>query len=405
MSIIYPTLHLLARPMATPSSLSVTRASAATCVSALGRVETVPAGTLRHDFDPDTGAYRGWLVEEARTNALLHSETFTDGVWTTDAASVAAGSVTAPDGVSTADLVTEDSASAIHTLYQEDLSFTAGQAYALSIFARSNGRERLQVILPSTAFGAVQSAIFNLVAGTVDATEGSPSLTMEALADGWYRCAIAATATTTVALAPVHFRLRDTSGVSTYTGDGSSGVHVWGAQLEAGTGPTSYIPTTATTATRNADQVSLALSDWPFNPFEGTVLVRGTVPVGQSATLADLHDGTASNSLSVALDASGGGSAGVTVVSGGATVASLSDSGVTGGAQVLCAAAFAADDFALVLTGAAEVADTDGAVPSGLTTLTLGGAADGTVGPRCWVRQVGVFPRRMAEPDLQTITV
>jgi len=405
MSIIYPTLPLLARPDVTPSGLTVTRGAAARRVNALGRVETVAATVLRHDYAPDTGAYRGWLVEAARSNVLLYAETLTNAMWSTTAASAASAAVTAPDETGTAFTVTENATTAVHTLYQEDLAFTAGQAYALSVYARANGRERLQLVLPSTAFGAVQSAVFNLVAGTVDATEGSAVPVLEALADGWYRCAITATATSTTPLAPVHFRLRDTGGTSTYTGDGSSGVHLWGPQLEAGSGATSYIATSAAPATRPADQVTLALANWPFNPLQGTVLVRGAVPGGQSATLASLHDGTSNNSLSVVLDASGGGSASVTVVAGGATVASLTDSGVTGGAEARCAAAFAADDFALVLNGAAEATDTAGAVPSGLTTLTLGGTADGTVGPRCWVRQVGVFPRRLSEADLQTITV
>ncbi|WP_299437655.1 hypothetical protein [uncultured Rhodospira sp.] len=405
MTIIYPTLPLLARPEVTPSALAVTRTSAARRVNALGRVETVAANVLRHDYAPDTGAYRGWLVEEARSNLFLYTETLTDALWKTDAASVAAGAVTAPEETGTAFTLTENAATAIHTLYQEDLSFTASQDYALSVFAKSNGRERLQIVLPSTAFGAVQSAVFNLVAGTIDATEGSAVPVLEALADGWYRCAITATAASTTPLAPVHFRLRDTTGFSTYDGDGSSGVHLWGPQLEAGSGATSYIATTSAPANRPADQVNLSLGAWPFNPFEGTVLVRGAVPGGQSATLASLHDGTSDNRLSVTLDTAGGGSASVTVVAGGATVASLTDSGVTGGAEARCAAAFAADDFALVLNGSAEVTDTGGAVPSGLTTLTLGGTADGTVGPRCWIRQVGVFPRRLSEADLQTITV
>ncbi|MQX35471.1 phage head spike fiber domain-containing protein [Roseospira navarrensis] len=405
MPLIHPTVHLLAWPDLVPSALSVTRAAAATRVTAFGRIETVAAGTLRHDFDPATGVYRGWLLEAARTNHVLFSSAMTDALWQTAAATVAAGSATAPDGAGAADRVTEDSATAIHTLYQEDLAFSAGQSYTLSIFARSAGRERLQLVLPSTAFGAVQSAVFDLTTGTVGFVEGTASPAIEALPDGWYRCAITATATTTVALAPIHFRLRDTGGSSTYAGDGTSGVHVWGAQVEDGAGATSFIATGATAVTRPADQVSLALGADAVNPREGSLLVCGTVPDGQSAVLAEVSDGSTANRIAVAFDTSGGGGADASVVTVGATVAALTQAGVSGGLESRCAVAYAADDFAQSVNGLAPATDTAGAVPSGLSTLTLGGGVGGAVGPRCWVRQVGLFPRRLPDADLQTVTL
>jgi hypothetical protein len=59
---------------------------------------------------------------------------------------------------------------------------------------------------------------------------------------------------------------------TSYSGDGTSGIYVWGAQLEAGAFPTSYIPTTASTVTRSADTATMTgtnFSSW-YNQSEGT---------------------------------------------------------------------------------------------------------------------------------------
>lgn len=402
MTLVYPTVHLLARPEVWPSALTVTRASAAARTNALGRVETLSADTLRHDFDPATGAYLGWLVEDARANQVLFSEALTQAPWLTDAASVAAGSVTAPDGVSVAGTLTEDTSNGLHTLRHDNLSFTTGQSYAFSVFARTNGRERLQLVLPSIAFGARQSAVFDLIGGGIGATEGTPAPTIEALADGWYRCAITATATVTTS-SPVHLWLRDTGGVPDYAGDGTSGVHLWGAQVEAGDGPTSYIATTTAPVTRAADRLTMTLGEGVLNPVQGAILARGRVPAGLGATLADLSDGTPDSRLTLTLDAAAG-TAGFTVINGGATVAALARAGVTGGSEARIAAGYARDDFALTLGGAAPATDATGTAPA-VTTLTLGGTSAGASGPRCWIRQIGLFPRRLSDADLQRICV
>ena len=402
MSLILPTLHLMARPSVVPAAMAVARASAATRVDALGRVQTIAADSLRHDFDPETGAYRGWLVEESRTNRLLHSHDQTQAVWLTDGASSSLAGAIAPDGTSPTVMLTEDTSSDIHTLYQEGLSYTAGAAHTLSVFAKSNGRERLQLVLPSPAFGEVCSAVFDLTTAAVVFTEGTVTHQIERFADGWLRCQVSATATTG-GTTSAHIRLRDSGGVSGYAGDGSSGVHLWGAQLEEGPSASSVIETSETTATRAADFLTLDLAGQVINPDEGTLMAAGLVEAGAAATLAALHDGTADTALSLGLDPVTG-TAGFTVDSAGILVADLGQSGVSALTEATCAAAYAADDFALSLNALAAVTDSVGAVPNGLTTLAFGAGADGTVGPRCWIRRVAVFPRRIADSDLRRLS-
>jgi hypothetical protein len=62
--------------------------------------------------------------------------------------------------------------------------------------------------------------------------------------------------------------------VPSFAGDGTSGIYLWGAQLEAGAYPTSYIPTTTATVTRNADVISkTGISDL-IGSTEGTIFCQ-----------------------------------------------------------------------------------------------------------------------------------
>jgi hypothetical protein len=79
---IFPTLHFLARPGLTPSLLAFTRSGSATRMGPRGLVEAVAADVLRHDYDPASGVYLGWLVEESRTNLALHGRDQSVAPWT-----------------------------------------------------------------------------------------------------------------------------------------------------------------------------------------------------------------------------------------------------------------------------------------------------------------------------------
>ena len=183
----------------------------------------------------------------SRTNLILQSQTFDNASWGTIRSSVTPNTATAPDGTLTADSMIEDtSVSLTHTINQTYAGFTSGVVYVFSVCAKTDVNSRnVNIGFPSAAFTTQVHTTFDLTSGTVASTTAGATNTITYLGDGWYRCSVMATATTTASGTPF---IRMANGTSTsYTGDGTTLIHLWGAQLETGT-LTSYIPTTTVAA-------------------------------------------------------------------------------------------------------------------------------------------------------------
>ncbi len=210
----------------------------------------------RLDHDPATNTPKGLLVEEARTNLVPHSEEFDDSYFTTARASVTANAALAPDGTTTADELVENTDNNTHLIRFDD-AVVSGTTYTMSVFAKAaSGDRRLKLVFNTHNSGfAFSQAVFRLDNGTVSNTS-CDNATIEDFGNGWFRCTATETATATTSAARFILHINDTSG-SSYTGDGSSGLLLWGLQVEAGSFPTSYIKTTGSTATRNADVATM----------------------------------------------------------------------------------------------------------------------------------------------------
>jgi hypothetical protein len=192
-----------------------------------------------------SGTYVGsdGLIKTAVTNLLLRSEEFDNASWAKDFTIATANQTTAPNGTLTADKVAEDTSTNFHAVSQYVAGFASGAVLTLSIYAKAAGRSLFRI--QTDASGGTGTADFNLSA--VTATSGTGVFTagsIQAVGDGWYRCSVRCTTSTAGAVGLKV--ILGTTTVGSYTGDGTSGLFLWGAQLEQSSTVGEYVPTAAT---------------------------------------------------------------------------------------------------------------------------------------------------------------
>ena len=242
-----------------------------------GLIKYAGVNEPRFDHNPVTGESLGLLVEEARTNLLMYSEQFDDNSWSKVNCTVTANATTGPSGAFTADkLIPNVGTVSSYVICSQSFSITSGAAYTQSWFVKADGYRYVSAFEFYSGTGA-GLVTFDLQTGTVSsAANGATTANGQiiTLGNGWFRVSYSYTATSSGASPRLYVSGSGTS-ITSVTGDGTSGVFVWGAQLEAGAFPTSYIPTTTAAVTRSADVASITgtnFSSW-YRQDEGTLFM------------------------------------------------------------------------------------------------------------------------------------
>lgn len=220
-----------------------------------------------------------------RKNLCLRSQEFDSVGWTKTRATVITNCAQAPDGTPTADKLVEDTtATATHDTYSS-VNVPGGQPVTGSVYVKAAERSWIRLTL-TAAFSANPTCYFDLangVLGGTGATNGTARITP--VGNGWYRCELTGTTALGGGASALVVNLATGNGSGSYTGDGSSGVLVWGAQYELGATATRYIPTTTTSVTVNP-------SYWPASgdgfepitePAPGITLYKDGVALVQGA--------------------------------------------------------------------------------------------------------------------------
>jgi len=232
-----------------------------------------PAGIPRVEYDAD-GNRLGLLVEEARTNLVTRSESFDNSAWTKVEGSITADTITAPDGTSTADFFVPSTNNVGNHLVRDAINVSSAQ-HSWSVFAKAGGYSWIRLI-HDDGDDVSHSAYFDLNNGAVGAVSGSATASITDVGNGWYRCSVTASAAASASSTQNQFiYVAEGNGDVNFAGNGTSGVYLWGAQLEVGAFPTSYIKSdSGTTTTRSADVASIPVADFGYNQSEGTVFVE-----------------------------------------------------------------------------------------------------------------------------------
>jgi hypothetical protein len=241
--------------------LTVTTVDAdGTFVNQAGLIQQATTNIPRFDHGPASRQSLGLLVEEQRTNLLLQSEDFST-TWTNADSSENVNVAVAPNGTTTADALVDTTNNSPHSIFQSVAGLAGSTSYTFSCYMKKGSKDFGALVFgPNASWGAGGGAavFFDLTNGTISASTPTATGTIQALPNGWYRCT--ATATTLASPGTVSPRVASSlSGTAqTYVGNGDEAIYIWGAQLETGASPTSYIPTTTTATTRSADDIKIA---------------------------------------------------------------------------------------------------------------------------------------------------
>lgn len=361
-------------------SATFTRATTATTVNSSGTIVSVASGTARSYYDPTTLQYMGYLAEGARTNTCLQSADL-GTTWSPTSAVVATNQIASPDGGTNADSVNDNSAVATGFVSQDVTVAVDSNTHWFSVFVKQGTASILGIRLAIFGGTGVNIGLaFNPANGeyTCGSSLGSApaSISVKQYPNGWWRVAIPITnngtalnSTCRIGLypayaaaltAPVNNLATNTPQDVSLTGT----QYFWGTQFEQNVGFSStYISTTTTSVTRNADVLTY--------PVSGNLTDTGSC----FAQVSSIWSGTSSAQKWIIYGASGAGNGGPLFLNSSSFV-SLAD----GTAQRPSALTYTGPTSAKLATswgGSSALAAKDGSVSSSLTysgTMALGAA-------------------------------
>lgn len=225
-----------------PLPFNFERAGSATRVNKEGLIEVVSNNEPRIDFLNDSkGALK---LEPSRSNLITYSEDFSDASWTKSNAAVTLSSELSPMGIlNTYDVVYTSGGFLIESV---STTKTIGSSETISVFSKSD------IVGKFLKFGG----------GTASGTDVEKK---EDYGNGWFRYSVTRT-----------FTEAETGSTQLIISSTDIGLNttLFGAQLEQGSYPTSYIPTSGSAVTRVAESCNGAGNEQVINSTEGVLFAE-----------------------------------------------------------------------------------------------------------------------------------
>jgi hypothetical protein len=386
-------------------------------VSDFGPTDYIPTTTAAVSVGPVSGLPRldysggcpSLLLEPQRTNLALWSEQFDDAAWVKTYTTITANSTTSPNGYNNADKLVADVLTSNHWIEKIGYSSFSIGTHTMSIYAKAGGSNFVQ-IATSSGFAATYQN-YNLSNGTKgngNVSSAGYSTSIEAIGtNGWYRITFTAANPSSDARFLIVPILSDVATRNpTFLGNGTDGVYIWGAQIEFGSYPTSYIPTLGSAVSRNTDSAYKTGISSLIGQTEGTffVEIQGYTDALSGNTFFGITESTANNRLLIGqsstanqfrfyvdVDAYGGGF-------------NYSVTDITEPQKLAIVYSNSGNDIALYLNGAQKTSfSTSNTFSASLTDLVSNNGA-GTQNAEFNVKQIIVFPTALTEAQAIELT-
>ncbi len=352
------------------------------------------------------------LAEPQRTNNLTASQDLTNSFWNigTKIETVVASTVLSPDGTTFGFKVIPTTSTVTHYLDYDfgHLSMPSGVEVTYSVFAKPFGYTNFQLASSSGMYPRYQN--FELTGDGVLGAGDVNGAKIEKIGD-WYRCSITETTTSITTPRVLNIPL-PSSGLGrnpTFAGNGTDGVLLWGAQMEEGTYPTSYIPNLSTTlgstVTRNQDIFTRDGIGSLINDSEGTLYFEGSALENGSSShrIISLSDGTSNNLIFIRVDSTASRFRGFARGGGGTyTVITVNSIPQTDNNKI--ALVWDATNFRIWINGSEGATATINDLPVGMNALNLTdptGTADPFFGK---VKQLQVYNTALTDEQLLQLT-
>jgi hypothetical protein len=316
----------------------------------------------------------GLLVEESRTNSVTYSEDFTQWNLSANATRTFVSDVSAPNGVQ-----------GVYKLASDG----GANPYVYLTSVGVNGQHKS--IWARTVSGAGSVALMSH--HSVSAAEFN-------LTEKWQRFDIAVD-------------VSEVGGGNFYAVDFRAGdlteIYVWGAQLETGAFPTSYIKTTGSSATRSADVATLNTSEFGFNAKNFTILcewdtnIPAPVQWPTYTKIFSISDADGTENVSIV------GSQGYASVYGAVYTDGIHEvtysAFQTDGNLEKTAFRVGTDTFLMANDGTLLTEDTSVNMPTLIDRMGIGlNGGNLTQHLNGYVKSIKYYPRRLTDAQLQEIT-
>lgn len=390
------------------------RATTATYMGADGYVKTAAINEPRFEYDVTTKQCLGLLMEEGRTNQLKYSEDFSQWAILSNFASTSA-SVLAPNGLIGCKKVTNPTGLGVAPSVRSDIvTITSGARVMATVYAKAAERKNIRVMILDNATATIGvGCYYDLAAGAEfgSAFVGTGSTlthnSITALPNGWYKIVLGGVCGTETNIKLWISIYDDAYSRIWGTGAVDTGFYLWAAQLEIGNYPTSYIPTTSSTVTRNIDIAYLSTDTSWFNAAEGTMFCEARTNnsvQGDILRMISLNEGATANRIETYISTAGSSAhptqiSGSTVANGNSTFTSINTQ------PVKSAYAYKANDFSWVSDGSTSTSGaSSGAIPV-VNRLSIGHSyALSSSSLNGYVRKIAYYPFRLSNNELVEIT-